>query len=43
MTRTILLIALCAAPLLAAAAPTDPGQAYIDSTFTAMVAMAICR
>jgi Ca2+-binding EF-hand superfamily protein len=36
MTRTALLIALCAAPLLAEAAPADPKQAYIDSTFTAM-------
>ena len=36
MTRTTLLIALCVAPLLAAAAPADPGQGYIDSTFTAM-------
>lgn len=36
MTRTALLIALCAAPLLAGAAPADPELAYIDSTFTAM-------
>lgn len=36
MTRTALLIALGAAPLLAEAAPADPKQAYIDSTFTAM-------
>ncbi|WP_164135904.1 EF-hand domain-containing protein [Stenotrophomonas maltophilia] len=36
MTRTALLIALCATPLLAGAAPADPKQAYIDSTFTAM-------
>jgi len=36
MTRTALLIALCAAPLLAEAASADPKQAYIDSTFTAM-------
>lgn len=36
MTKTTLLIALCAAPLLAQATPADPKQAYIDSTFTAM-------
>jgi Ca2+-binding EF-hand superfamily protein len=36
MNKTALLIALCAAPLLAHASPTDPKQAYIDSTFTAM-------
>ncbi|MEN5182419.1 EF-hand domain-containing protein [Stenotrophomonas geniculata] len=36
MTRTALLIALCATPLLAGAAPATPKQAYIDSTFTAM-------
>jgi Ca2+-binding EF-hand superfamily protein len=36
MNKTALLIALCAAPLLAKAAPADPKQAYIDSTFTAM-------
>lgn len=30
------MIALCAAPLASQAAPADPKQAYIDSTFTAM-------
>ncbi|MFL0337565.1 EF-hand domain-containing protein [Stenotrophomonas maltophilia] len=36
MKTTALLIALCVAPLLADAAPADPKQAYIDSTFAAM-------
>lgn len=36
MKKTALLIALCAAPLASQAAPADPKQAYIDSTFTAM-------
>lgn len=36
MKKTALLIALCAAPLISQAAPVDPKQAYIDSTFTAM-------
>lgn len=36
MKKTALLIALCAAPLISQAAPADPKQAYIDSTFTAM-------
>lgn len=36
MKKTALLIALCAAPLTSQAAPADPKQAYIDSTFTAM-------
>ncbi|HDS1146432.1 MULTISPECIES: EF-hand domain-containing protein [Stenotrophomonas] len=36
MKTTALLIALCVAPLLAEAAPADPKQAYIDSTFAAM-------
>nr|WP_255303519.1 EF-hand domain-containing protein [Stenotrophomonas maltophilia] len=30
------MIALCTAPLLAQATPTDAKQAYIDATFTAM-------
>ncbi|WP_416057199.1 EF-hand domain-containing protein [Stenotrophomonas maltophilia] len=36
MKKTALLIALCAAPLLANAAGSDPKQTYIDSTFAAM-------
>lgn len=36
MNKTALLIALCATPLIAQAAPAGPKQAYIDSTFTAM-------
>lgn len=36
MKTTALLIALCVAPLLADAAPADPKQAYIDSTFATM-------
>lgn len=36
MKKTALLIALCAAPLASQAAPADPKQAYIDSTFAAM-------
>lgn len=36
MTKTALLIALCAAPLIGHAASSDPKQAYIDSSFAAM-------
>ena len=36
MNKNILLVALFAMPLIAQAAPADPKQAYIDSTFTAM-------
>lgn len=36
MTKTVLLIALCAAPLIGHAASSDPKQAFIDSSFAAM-------
>ncbi|ALN59364.1 MULTISPECIES: EF-hand domain-containing protein [Lysobacter] len=36
MNKKIILVALCAAPLLALAVSSDPKKAYIDFTFVAM-------
>ena len=36
MNKTLLIIALCAPPLIGHAASSDPKQAYIDSSFAVM-------
>ncbi|HDS1123114.1 TPA: EF-hand domain-containing protein [Stenotrophomonas maltophilia] len=36
MNKTLLIITLCAAPLIGHAAGSDPKQAYIDSSFAVM-------